>query len=176
MLHAYYDCRTKHKFQQWFGNLWIGCYPTPLQGKYQVLHLDFSQVGGTIDTLEEKFNFYMGVQLDGFVHDGIEAERNLQGFFMAYLSLNTYYYTAPELELNHGNCDFFLLPDLTHNPTKHSYILELKLIPKKEKGMTKKAHEAKITEQWNQDVAQIDHYAEGVFQLCDKFMELSMKG
>ena len=31
------------------------------------------------------------------VRDGIEGERNLQGFFMAYLSLNTYYITAPEI-------------------------------------------------------------------------------
>ena len=52
------------------------------------------------------------------VRDGIEAERNLQGFFMAYLNLNTYYYTAPELELSHGYCDFFLLPDLTHYATQ----------------------------------------------------------
>ena len=72
MLHAYYDIRTKHKFQQWFGNLWIGKHPTPLQGRYQVMHLDFSQVGGNIDNLEEKFNFYMGVQLDGFVRDYAE--------------------------------------------------------------------------------------------------------
>ena len=36
------------------------------------------------------------------VRDGIEAERNLQGFFMAYLNLNDYYITAPELELNHA--------------------------------------------------------------------------
>ena len=41
MLHAYYDCRTKDKFQEWFGNLWIGSHPTPLQGKFQILHLDF---------------------------------------------------------------------------------------------------------------------------------------
>ena len=94
------------------------------------------------------------------VRDGIEAERNLQGFFMAYLSLDSYYYTAPELELNHGYCDFFLLPDLTHYPTKHSYILELKLIPKRETGMTKAAHKAKIDEQWDQAVEQINRYAE----------------
>ena len=37
MLHAYYDCRTKDKFQDWFGNLWIGSHPTPLQGRYQWL-------------------------------------------------------------------------------------------------------------------------------------------
>ena len=72
MLHAYYDCRTKNKFQQWFGDLWIGKHPTPLQGRYQVMHLDFSQVGGNIDNLEEKFNFYMGVQLDGFVRNYAE--------------------------------------------------------------------------------------------------------
>ena len=36
------------------------------------------------------------------VRDGIESERNLQGFFMAYLNLNDYYITAPELELNHA--------------------------------------------------------------------------
>ena len=57
MLHAYYDCRQKDRFQTLFGNLWIGSHPTPLQGRYQVLHLDFSQVGGTIEKLEENFNF-----------------------------------------------------------------------------------------------------------------------
>ena len=94
------------------------------------------------------------------VRDGIEAERNLQGFFMAYLNLNNYYYTAPELELSHGYCDFFLLPDLTHYPTKHSYILELKLIPKREKGMSEKAHEGLIAKQWDDAVEQIKRYAE----------------
>ena len=68
MLHAYYDIRTKDKFQQWFGDLWIGKHPTPNQGRYQVLHLDFSQVGGTIEELEEKFNFYLGMRLDGFIN------------------------------------------------------------------------------------------------------------
>ena len=94
------------------------------------------------------------------VRDGIEAERNLQGFFMAYLNLNNYYYTAPELELNHGYCDFFLLPDLTHYHTKHSYILELKLIPKREKGMSEEAHESLIARQWDDAVEQIKRYAD----------------
>lgn len=68
MLHAYYDCRTKDKFRQWFGNLWIGKHPTPNPGRYQVLHLDFSQVGGTIEKLEENFNLYLGIALDGFIN------------------------------------------------------------------------------------------------------------
>ena len=60
----------------------------------------------------------------------IEGERNLQGFMNAYLSLNPYYLTAPEVELNHGYCDFFLMPDLIRWPmVKHSYILELKYLP-----------------------------------------------
>ena len=87
------------------------------------------------------------------VRDGIEAERNLQGFFMAYLNLNAYYYTAPELELNHGFCDFFLLPDLTHYTTKHSYILELKLL---HKGDT----EVAAQKQWDEAVKQINTYAQ----------------
>lgn len=101
------------------------------------------------------------------VRDGIEAERNLQGFFMAYLNLNDYYITAPELELNHGNCDFFLLPDLTHYASQHSYILELKVLSKKDfsaivegeftedgKPMTK------AEKQWREALDQIHQYAE----------------
>lgn len=101
------------------------------------------------------------------VRDGIEAERNLQGFFMAYLNLNDYYITAPELELNHGYCDFFLLPDLTHYASQHSYILELKVLSKKDfsaivegeftedgKPMTK------AKKQWREAVEQIHRYAE----------------
>lgn len=93
------------------------------------------------------------------VRDGIEAERNIQGFFMAYLNLNAYYITAPELELNHGYCDFFLLPDLTHYASKHSYIIELKLLPKREKGMSQEAHEKVIQQQWEDAEAQIKQYA-----------------
>ena len=94
------------------------------------------------------------------VRDAIEGERNLQGFFMAYFSLNAYYYTAPELELNHGYCDFFLLPDLTHYPTKHSYILELKMLPKKEyHAMSLDGEHTKAEQQWQEAVEQIRRYA-----------------
>lgn len=86
------------------------------------------------------------------VRDSIEGERSIQGFFMAYLSLNDYYITAPEVELSHGYCDFFLLPNLTHYQSKHCYIVELKYLPKKD-------FEAKAEEQWQQAVEQIDGYA-----------------
>lgn len=94
------------------------------------------------------------------VRDDIESERNLQGFFMAYLNLNNYYYTAPELELNHGYCDFFLLPNLTHYATKHSYILELKVLSKKD--YEAKPEEGKLSKaeaQWQEAEEQIKRYA-----------------
>ena len=101
------------------------------------------------------------------VRDGIESERNLQGFFMAYLNLNDYYITAPELELNHGYCDFFLLPDHTHYASQHSYILELKVLSKKEfdeelKDVLKEdgSPMKKSEKQWLDAVEQIRRYAD----------------
>ena len=94
------------------------------------------------------------------VRDGIESERNLQGFFMAYLNLNNYYYTAPELELNHGYCDFFLLPNLTHYATKHSYILELKVLSKKDyEAKSEDGKLSKAEAQWQEAEEQIKRYA-----------------
>ena len=87
------------------------------------------------------------------VRDSIEGERNIQGFFLAYLSLNDYYITAPEVELNHGYCDFFLLPNMTHYQANHSYILELKYIPKSDYT------EEKAEKQWAEAVEQINGYA-----------------
>ena len=118
---------------------------------------DMAFEGKWREALEYMANAYAQVSS---VRDAIEGERNLQGFFMAYLNLNSYYYTAPELELNHGYCDFFLLPDLTHYASKHSYILELKLAPKKEKGMTTEEHNALAEKQWEDAKVQINHYAQ----------------
>lgn len=65
------------------------------------------------------------------VRDSIEGERNLQGFLKAYLALASYYLVQPELEMNYGYCDFFLLPDKQRYPdVEHSYILELKYSPR----------------------------------------------
>ena len=68
MLRSYYDLSQKDKFQQLFGNLWIGQHTTPLQGKYQILYLDFSKIGGSIDELPQRFDSYSAVQLDGFLN------------------------------------------------------------------------------------------------------------
>ena len=51
MLRAYYDISQKEKFQKRFGDLWIGSRPTPLQGAFQILFLDFSRIAGIDGTL-----------------------------------------------------------------------------------------------------------------------------
>ena len=92
----------------------------------------------------------------------IEGERNIQGFFTAYLTMSTYYLTAPELELAHGYCDFFLMPDLRRYPmVAHSYIIELKYLKQD-------ATEAEAEAQWADAAAQVRHYATDVKlpQLC----------
>lgn len=89
------------------------------------------------------------------VRSAIEGERNIQGIFTAYFSINSYYLTAPEVELNHGFCDFFLMPDRIRYPeVTHSFIFELKYLPKKD-------YETKAEAQWQEAVTQIRDYAQG---------------
>ena len=86
------------------------------------------------------------------VRNGIEGERNLQGFVMCALNLCSYYLTLPEVELDHGYCDIFLLPDhLRYPEVAHSYILELKYLA---------AHdtEAAAERQWADAAAQVRRY------------------
>ena len=93
----------------------------------------------------------------------IEGERNLQGFMNALLTLNPYYLVRPEVELNHGYCDFFLLPDMLRYPDiRHSYIIELKYLP-----VT--ATDDQAARQWEDAVRQIQGYGQGevVRQLTD---------
>lgn len=88
------------------------------------------------------------------VRSMIEGERNIQGFFTAYLSVNAYYLTAPELELNHGFCDLFLMPDRQRfSEVAHSYIIELKYLSAKDSA-------AKAETQWAEAIEQIHRYSE----------------
>ena len=95
-----------------------------LREYYQQAHpLDLSRLKDQIDDLA-----YDGVWKPFFesiacayrenssVRDGMEGERNLQGFLKAYLALASYYLVEPELEMNYGYCDFFLLPDKQRYP------------------------------------------------------------
>ena len=58
----------------------------------------------------------------------IEGERTIQGFFMAYLAMNPYYLMHPEIELNHGYGDIFLMPDTRFDFVNHCYLAEFKYL------------------------------------------------
>jgi hypothetical protein len=88
------------------------------------------------------------------IRSAIEGERNVQGFFLAYLSLNPYYLTAPEVEVNHGYCDFFLMPEKAKIPSMmHSYIIELKYLSSTDT-------DTKAETQWQEAVAQLNKYVQ----------------
>ena len=99
----------------------------------------------------------------------IEGERNLQGFMNAYLTLTPYWMTQPEVELEHGYCDFFLMPELDRYPmVRHSYILELKYL-------RQEATEGEASAQWQEAVAQIRRYARGrVVRLLQRTTQLHL--
>lgn len=85
----------------------------------------------------------------------IEGERNIQGFMTAYFSLNPYYLTNPEVELSHGYCDFFMMPDFHRcEATAHAYIVELKYLKPD-------ATEEAAAKQWDEAVEQIKGYGAG---------------
>ena len=119
------------------------------ESRFKELFSDMAFRGDWRPTLEYMAEAYGNLSS---VRDQIEGERNIQGFFLAYLSLNDYYLVAPELEMKHGYCDFFLLPNLTHYQAEHSYILELKYL-------TKTASEEEAEKQWQAAVEQVKGYA-----------------
>ena len=59
MLEAYYDINEKDNFQELFKGMYVADHPTPEQGEFQVLHLDFSMVGSDLENLYENFNRYL---------------------------------------------------------------------------------------------------------------------
>ncbi|MCI7597822.1 MAG: AAA family ATPase, partial [Prevotella sp.] len=67
MLEAYYDINEKDHFQEYFKGMYVERHPTAERGTFQVLHLDFSQVGSDLDRLEDNFNIYCSQVVEQFV-------------------------------------------------------------------------------------------------------------
>ena len=82
----------------------------------------------------------------------IEGEKVIHGFYMACMSFNPYYLMCPEVEMNHGYCDIFLMPDRHIKDVTHSYIIEFKYVSTKEKP-------EKTAEKIAEAKAQLDLYA-----------------
>jgi hypothetical protein len=109
-----------------------------LEGKWQEM----------VDFLCKSYREYSSIR------SSIEGERHVQGFLLAYLSLNPYYLTAPEVEVNHGYCDFFLMPNTQKVANiAHSYIIELKYLSSTDT-------DSKAAAQWQEAVAQLHQYVQ----------------
>lgn len=87
------------------------------------------------------------------IRGGISGEIRLQGYFQCEMGHLPQFITCPELELSHGNCDFFLFPERTYfGDVPHSYIVEFKYA---KKG----ARKAEMDAQRKEGVAQLKKYA-----------------
>ena len=68
MLRCYYDIAEKDNFDSLFGDLEIARNPTGNRNRYQVVYLDLSRVNrGVGTTLQERFENYLGDQIDDFM-------------------------------------------------------------------------------------------------------------
>ena len=121
MLKTYYDKAKKDQFEEIFGSLWIGNHPTELMGRYQVMHLDFSRIGGTIDELEKKFDEYLCYTLDAFVRK--YADDYPDYFIKSFFDCNTY--TGKLIQIttvaNELRIPMYLIIDEFDNFTNQTY-------------------------------------------------------
>ena len=69
ILECYYSIHLKDRFEELFGNTWIGNNPTPLKNAFIVLHLDFStiELGKNVDTIRTNFNQICNGKIDGVI-------------------------------------------------------------------------------------------------------------
>ena len=87
------------------------------------------------------------------IRGGISGEIRLQGYFQCEMGHLPQFVTCPELELAHGNCDFFLFPERHYyGDVPHSYIVEFKHL----KAGAKKAE---LEAQRAEGIEQLKRYA-----------------
>ena len=87
------------------------------------------------------------------IRGGIDGEVRMQGYFQCEMGHLPQFITCPELEMSHGNCDFFLFPERHYyGDVPHSYIVEFKYV---KKGAKKAELEAQRTE----GIKQLKNYA-----------------
>lgn len=61
------------------------------------------------------------------IREFIEGEAHVKGFLLAYMGLTRTYIIWPEHEAGKGYADFYMMPDLIHQPEiVYSYIVEVK--------------------------------------------------
>ena len=77
---------------------------------------------------EPVFRFFAReLERQSSIREFIEGEAHVKGFLLAYLGLTRGYIIMPEHESSKGYADFYMMPDLLHQPDiAYSYIVEVK--------------------------------------------------
>ncbi len=77
---------------------------------------------------EPVFRFFAReLERQSAIREFIEGEAHIKGFLLAYLGLTQGYVILPEHESSKGYADFYMMPDLLHQPDiVYSYIVEVK--------------------------------------------------
>ena len=66
MLENYYDINKKDQFEELFGKLYIGHYPTPERNSYLVIHLNFAVIVGGLDDYKQGMDNYCSIRFNYF--------------------------------------------------------------------------------------------------------------
>ena len=66
VLQHYYDVRTRDKFDDLFGDLYIGQHPTPDRNSYLVLYLNFSGITGELNDYRKGLDAHCQIRFDFF--------------------------------------------------------------------------------------------------------------
>lgn len=77
---------------------------------------------------EPVFRFFAHeLERQSAIREFIDGEAHVKGFLLAYLGLTSGYILLPEHESSKGYADFYMMPDLIHQPDiSYSYIVEVK--------------------------------------------------
>lgn len=69
VLQHYYDVRTRDKFNDLFGNLYIGKHPTANRNSYLVLYLNFSGITGELNDYRKGLDAHCSITFMKFLQD-----------------------------------------------------------------------------------------------------------
>ena len=83
MLHHYYDVLDKDKFEELYGDLYIGKHPTEERNSYLIIHLNFAVVNAELNNYRKsldahcntEFNYFCDVYAD-YLPKGLKEEMN----------------------------------------------------------------------------------------------------
>ena len=90
------------------------------------------------------FNYFAEqVQRQTSVRDFIDGEKTIQMFHLVYLNITNYFVVHSEAEMGKGFVDLWLQPNFIVRPNmKHSYIVELKYVPRSQEVEAKNPNSA----------------------------------